>query len=73
MSWFYVGRRAKICTVSNNLERGKKMLEIQIGTIVKVWYSSGPAIVAEFAGMRDGYYTVKGDVGRYAYIEIVEG
>jgi hypothetical protein len=25
MGWFYVGCRAKICTVSNNLERGKKM------------------------------------------------
>ena len=49
------------------------MLEIKLGTIVKVWYSSGPAIVAKFAGMRDGYYTVKGDAGRYAYIEIVEG
>lgn len=62
-----------IVTKQDNLERGKKMLKIKLGTIVKVWYSSGPAIVAEFAGMRDGYYTVKGNAGRYAYIEIVEG
>lgn len=45
---------------------------LELGTIVKVWYSSGPAITGEFAGMVDGYYTVKGNVGRYAYIEIVE-
>jgi len=45
----------------------------KIGTIVKVWYSSGPEIVGEYAGLVDGYHTVKGNVGRYAYIEIVGG
>ena len=46
---------------------------IETGTIVKVWYSSGPAVVGKYAGLVDGYYTVEGNVGRYAYIEIVGG
>lgn len=45
---------------------------IATGTMVKVWYSSGPEVVGEFAGMVDGYYTVKGNPGRYANMETVE-
>jgi hypothetical protein len=48
MSWFYGGRRAKICTVSNNLERGKEMtykvVEVQSKGKTREYSITGPSL-----------------------------